>query len=298
MTTFRPDGIFTAMVTPFTADGALDLAAARKAVAWQVEQGVPGIVPLGGTGEPLSLDVDEQKRLIDAVVEEAGNRTQVVVGALCASPRDIVEVGRHAARAGAAAVMLIPPYFVMATPRHVLRHFADVAARVDLPLVLYHGPQRSGVRLPIDTVLELIATVPRFVAVKDTTGDAYFLASLVRQAPRDFAVLSGWDELVFPTLALGGRGAVLSLGCLIPKLFARIYDAFHAGRFDEARALQYDVLPLCAAIYAEPNPSPLKKALELVGRPAGPTRPPLYAPSDATVATLESLLPAFRAYAG
>jgi 4-hydroxy-tetrahydrodipicolinate synthase len=295
---FRAEGIFTAMVTPFTADGALDLAAARKSVAWQIEQGVQGIVPLGGTGEPLSLGVDEQKRLLDAVIEEAGDRIPVVAGALCASQRDIVEIGRHAARAGAAAVMLIPPYFVMAKPRHILLHFADVAARVDLPLVLYHGPQRSGVRLELETMLELIVTVPRFVAVKDTTGDAYYLSSLVRQAPAAFSVLQGWDELVYPTLALGGRGAILSLGCLIPKLFLELYAAFRAGRIDEARALQYEVLPLCGAIYSEPNPSPLKRALEICGRPAGPTRPPLYAPSEATVATLQTLLPSFRKYAG
>ena len=296
--TFKAEGIFTAMVTPFTADGALDLAAARKAVAWQIEQNVHGVVPLGGTGEPLSLTVDESKRLIDAVVDEAGGRVQVVAGALCASQRDIIEVGRHAARAGATAAMLIPPYFVMAKPRHIVQHFADISAAVDLPLVLYHGPQRSGVRLELDAMLELLAAVPRFVAIKDTTGDAYYLSSLVRQASASVSVMQGWDELVHATLALGGRGAILSLGCLIPQLFLQMYAAFRAGRLDEARALQYDVLPLCAAIYGEPNPSPLKKALEMVGRPAGPTRPPLYAPSEATVATLARLLPEFRAFAG
>ncbi len=293
---FKAEGIFTAMVTHFQADGNLDVAGMRKSVAFQIEQGVHGVVPLGGTGEPLSLTVDEHKRVIDAVVEEADDRVQVVVGALLASQRDIVEAARHAKRAGASALMLIPPYFVMAKPHHIKRHFMDIAERVELPLVLYHGPQRSGVRLDLDALLALITDIPQFVAVKDTTGDAYFLSSLVRQAPAKFSVMQGWDELVFPTLALGGRGAILSLGCLVPRLFVEILTAFREGRLDHARALQYRALPLCSVIYGEPNPVPLKKALEMVGRPAGPTRPPLYPPSEETVASLRKLMPEFNAY--
>ncbi len=184
----------------------------------------------------------------------------------------------------------------MAKPRHIKRHFMDIAERVELPLVLYHGPQRSGVRFELDALLELITDVPQFVAIKDTTGDAYFLSSLVRQAPAKFSVMQGWDELVYPTLALGGRGAILSLGCLVPKLFLEILTAFREGRLDQARALQYKALPLCSVIYAEPNPVPLKKALEMAGRPAGPTRPPLYPPSEETAASLRKLMQEFTGY--
>ena len=285
-----PDGIFTALVTPFQPDGALDLAALRKSVAFQVEHGVRGVVPLGGTGEPLSLTVDEHRAVIDTVIVEAGDRLQVIAGALLPRTPDIVEVGRHARRAGAAAVMVIPPYFVMATAPHVRRHVEEIANRVDMPLVLYHGPQRSGIRLAIDALLELAEAVPHLVAVKDTTGDAVFLANFVRQAPPRVALLQGWDELVYPTLALGGRGAIISLGCLVPRLFVEMHAAFREGRIDRARELQVGVLALCQVIYSEPNPVPLKKALELVGRPAGPTRPPLYPASDATVTTLRRVL--------
>ena len=293
---FTPEGIFTALVTCFGDDGALDLPAMRKSVHFQVEQGVQGVVPLGGTGEPLSLTVDEAKQVIDAVAEEANGRLQVVVGALFASQRDVIETARHARGAGAAAVMLIPPYFVMITPAHLKRHLMAVAERVDLPLVLYHGPQRSGVRLDVDTLLDLVAAIPSLVAVKDTTGDAYFLSRLVRQAPPRFAVLQGWDELVYPTLALGGRGAVLSLGCLVPRALKELYRAFREGDIEQARDLQYRLLPLAEVIYQEPNPVPLKKALELVGRPAGPTRPPLYPPSAETVARLTTILPEFASF--
>jgi 4-hydroxy-tetrahydrodipicolinate synthase len=285
-----PDGIFTALVTPFQSDGALDLAALRKSVAFQIEHGVRGVVPLGGTGEPLSLTVDEHRAVIDTVIDEAGDRLQVIAGALLPRTPDIVEVGRHARRAGAAALMVIPPYFVMATAPHVERHVAEIAERVDMPLVLYHGPQRSGIRLALDALLELAEAVPHLVAVKDTTGDAVFLANLVRQAPPRLALLQGWDELVYPTLALGGRGAIISLGCLVPRLFVELHAAFQEGRIARARELQLGVLALCQVIYSEPNPVPLKKALELVGRPAGPARPPLYPASDTTVTALRRVL--------
>ncbi|HYU42456.1 MAG TPA: dihydrodipicolinate synthase family protein [Vicinamibacteria bacterium] len=128
------------------------------------------------------------------------------------------------------------------------------------------------------------------VAVKDTTGDAVLLANLVRQAPPRLALLQGWDELVYPTLALGGRGAIISLGGLVPRLFVELYAAFQEGRLDRARELQLGVLGLCQVIYPEPNPVPLKEALELVGRPAGPARPPLYPASDTTVTALRRVL--------
>jgi 4-hydroxy-tetrahydrodipicolinate synthase len=293
---FVPEGIFTALVTCFHDDGALDLPTLRKTVAFQVAHGAHGVVPLGGTGEPLSLTVDEHKRVIDAVAEEAAGRLQVIVGALLASQADIIATARHAARAGADAVMLIPPYFVMLKPAHLKRHLMEVAAAVPLPLVLYHGPQRSGVRLDVDTLLDLVAAIPSLSAVKDTTGDVYFLSNLVRQAPASFSVLQGWDELVYPTLALGGRGAVLSLGCLVPRMILAIHRAFAAGDLARARELQYQLLPLCDVIYSEPNPAPLKKALAMVGRPAGPTRPPLYSVSTGTVERLERLLPAFAGF--
>lgn len=290
---FTAEGIFTALVTCFQDDGTLDVPALRKSVQFQIEQGVQGVVPLGGTGEPLSLTVDEHKQVIDAVTEEAGGRVDVVIGALLASQADVIATARHAERAGASAVMLIPPYFVMLKPSHLKRHLVDVAAAVSLPLVLYHGPQRSGVRLDVETLLDMVATVPRLRAVKDTSGDVYFLSNLVRQAPAAFSVLQGWDELVYPTLALGGRGAILSLGCLVPRMILDIHRAFTAGDLTRARELQSRLLPLCEVIYAEPNPAPLKKALAMVGRPAGPTRPPLYPVSTETVERLERLLPSF-----
>lgn len=285
------EGVITALVTPFTRDGAIDVTALRTSVRHQVAAGSGGVCPLGGTGEPLSLTVAEHKRVIDTVVDENAGRLPVVIGTLLGNPDDIVDCAQHARRAGADAVMVIPPYFVITKPTHIRGHFDAIAQRAQIPLVLFHGPARSGVRLDAETILALIEAVPSIVAIKETSGDLTIAAELLRSAPLGFRVLQGFDEYVLPTLALGGHGAVLSLGCLVPNLLRRLREAFDANRLAEAQRIQLDLLPLCRVIYAEPNPGPLKRALAIAGRPAGPTRAPIYEVSAETEAALRALLP-------
>jgi 4-hydroxy-tetrahydrodipicolinate synthase len=261
-------------------------------VRFQIDQGIGGLCPLGGTGEPLSMTVDEHKRVIDAVVDEAAGQVPVVVGCLLGNQDDIVTCGRHARAAGADAIMVIPPYFIVAKPAHIRRHFETVADQVDMPMVLFHGPSRSGVRLDADSLLDLIDAIPQLAAIKETSGDLVIAAELLRSARPGFRVLQGFDELLLPTLALGGHGGVLSLGCLLPSLLSRLHAAFAARDLETAQRLQLEILPLCRVIYAEPNPGPLKLALALAGRSAGPTRRPIYPASSATRDALERLVPA------
>jgi 4-hydroxy-tetrahydrodipicolinate synthase len=285
------EGVITAMVTSFQADGTLDLDGMRDSARFQIDNGAAGLCPLGGTGEPLALTVTEHKQVIDSVTSEAAGRVPVVVGTLLGRQGDIIECGRHARAAGADAIMVIPPYFVVAKPAHIRRHFEAIAEKVDLPMVLFHGPSRSGVRLETDFILELVEAIPQFVAIKETSGDLTLSAELLRSARKDFRVLQGFDELVLPTFAIGGHGAVLSLGCLLPNLFRRLHDSYAAGDLAAAQKLQLEILPLCRVIYSEPNPGPLKLALQMAGRPAGATRPPIYAVSAATREALERLVP-------
>jgi len=285
------DGVITAMVTNFNDDGSLDLDSMRDSVRFQIANGAAGLCPLGGTGEPLAMSVEEHKRIIDVVVNEAAGRVPVVIGTLLGNQDDIIECGRHARDAGADAIMVIPPYFVVAKPSHIQRHFETIAEKVDMPMLLFHGPSRSGVRLDVDFILQLIATIPQFTAIKETSGDLTISAELLRSARSGFRVLQGFDEFVLPTFALGGHGAVLSLGCLVPNLFRHLHECFVAGDLKTAQRIQLDILPLCRAIYGEPNPGPLKLALTMAGRSAGPTRRPIYASSTATRKALERLVP-------
>jgi 4-hydroxy-tetrahydrodipicolinate synthase len=285
------EGVITAMVTSFTADGALDPKSMRAAVRHQVESGAGGLCPLGGTGEPLSMNVDEHKQVIDTVTAEAAGRVPVVIGTLLGNQDDIIATARHAKAAGADAIMLIPPYFIVAKPAHTRRHFETIAEKVDMPMVLFHGPSRSNVRLDAETILDIVNNIPQFVAIKETSGDLTIAGELLRAAKPGFRVLQGFDELVLPTFALGGHGAVLSLGHLIPNLLRRLHESFVSGDLPSARRIQLDILPLCRVIYDEPNPGPLKVALQMAGRSAGPTRRPIYEVSPATRQALERLLP-------
>ncbi len=290
MGTFTGEGIYTALVTAFAADGGLDTGALAESVRFQIAAGVRGVCALGGTGEPLALAPDETRRAIDAVVAAADGRIEVVVGCLAAAQADIIAAGRHARAAGADAVMLLPPYFVMATPRHIAGHLGEVAAAVDLPLVLFNTPSRAGVGLDVDFILELVESIPRIVAIKEAGGDMVAVTELARRAPAGFSVLQGLDELILPTLAVGGRGAMVSGSCLTPRLHVALAAAVQAGDLTRARTLQQALMPLCRAIFREPNPAPLKRALAMVGRGAGPTRPPLGAIEDETEGQLRTAL--------
>lgn len=291
-------GVVSALVTPFDQDGAVDTTALAANLRHQMAAGVSRFGPLGGTGEPISMTAAERFRVVDTVMAEIGGRAQIIVGCLLPSQAEIIELGRHARRAGADAIMVIPPYFVGAQPHNVARHFADIAAAVDLPMILFNGPTRCGTALSADFVVELARTIPHLVAIKEATGDLHVASRIVREAPSHFAVLQGYDELILPTLAIGGVGSFVSLACLIPAALARLQAAFDAGDLATARRLQLDILPVAAAIYAESNPGPLKYAMNLCGLAGGITRKPLYPIKDETADRIKALLPAIRALEG
>ena len=285
------EGIHTSLVTPFTSDLALDEAALRKSVRYQVAAGVGGVCALGGTGEPLSMTTDEHRRVIDAVVDEAAGRIPVTIGCVLGGEADILALAGHARAAGADRIMIVPPYFFSVRPHDVRRHLETIAEACDLPIVLFHSPGRTGVRFTADELLELFHAVPSVKGVKDASGDVLLAAEVIGGAPEGFSFLQGLDELLLPSFALGATGAIVSLGELFPTAFGSLYRWTIEGNLEEARRVQLDILPLCRVIYSEPNPGPLKFALELAGRSAGPCRRPIYGPRDDTRAALRELVP-------
>ncbi len=284
-------GIHTALVTPFDSDLAVDVQALRASVRYQIENGAAGLCPLGGTGEPLSLSLDEHRLIIDTVMEEA-TRTRTVpvtVGCLKGGQSEVLEIARYAAGAGADAVMIAPPYFYGPRAADIQGHLNAVADAVDLPIVFFHTPGRSGIRLDADTILGLFDAVPAIKGIKDASSDAILAAELIRGAP-EVAFLQGLDELLLASHALGAPGAIVSLADLMPGDLAALWQAANDGDMAQARGRQLDLLPLCRVIYSEPNPGPLKFALALSGRPAGGCRPPIYSPTEGCRRLLERLL--------
>jgi 4-hydroxy-tetrahydrodipicolinate synthase len=271
-TTSRPAirGALTALVTPFTADGALDEDAFRRLVRWQVLAGIDGLVPCGTTGEAPTLSSDERDRLIAATVETVAERPSrarvtVVAGTGTNDTAATIRATRRAAALGADAALVVAPYYNRPDGRMLEAHFRAVADDGDLPIVVYNVPSRTGTNVDADTFLRL-AEHPRVVAVKEASGNLEQIARICRDRPRDVAVLAGDDAWTLPILALGGDGVVSVASNEIPGEMVALCAAARAGDWGTARSHHERWLPLFLANFrGAPNPVPAKAALALMG---------------------------------
>ncbi len=286
------EGVFTALVTPMTSTGALDEKALRRLVDFQVEGGVQGLVPIGTTGESPTLDGEECKRVIQVVVEQARGRVPVIAGAGSNSTREAVEYARDAKSVGADATLQVAPYYNKPTNQGFLGHFRAVADAVDLPLVVYNIAARTGRNIDNPTMLEL-AKHRNIVAVKEASGDFGQIMDLIANKPSGFSVLSGDDNIVFPIMALGGRGVISVASNLVPDRMVKLVSAALKGDWDGARRTHYELLPLFKALFLETNPIPIKAAMAMKGMMTESYRLPMCAMAlknrEALAATLKEL---------
>jgi 4-hydroxy-tetrahydrodipicolinate synthase len=263
-------GAFTALVTPFTAEGALDEDALRRLVRWQVLAGIDGLVPVGTTGEAPTLTPAERDRVIAITVETVAERASrgrvpVVAGTGTNDTTATIVATRRAAELGADAALVVAPYYNRPDGRMLEAHFRAIADEGDLPIVVYNVPSRTGTNVPADVFLRL-AEHPRVIAIKEASGNLEQIARICRDRPRDVAVLAGDDAWTLPILALGGDGVVSVAGNEIPGELVGLCDAAQAGDWDGARRIHERWLPLFLANFAGgPNPVPVKAALELMG---------------------------------
>src|SRR5437764_6175869 len=223
-------GVTVALVTPFR-DAAVDFAALRRLVSWHIEQGTDGLAPVGTTGESPTLSHDEHERVVAAVVEQAAGRIKVMPGTGSNSTREAIRLTKFAKRAGADGTLQVGPYYNKPTQEGYYRHFAAVAEAVDLPMVLYNIPGRTGSNILPETVARL-AALPQIVAVKEATGSldqASHIASLC-----GLTLLSRDDSLTLPLMSIGGRGVVSVVGNLVPRDMKALVRAYLEGRPDEA----------------------------------------------------------------
>ena len=263
-------GAFTALVTPFTADGSLDEEALRRLVRWQVLAGIDGLVPVGTTGEAPTLTPAERDRVIAITVETVAERASrgrvpVVAGTGTNDTASTVAATRRAAELGADAALVVAPYYNRPDGRMLEAHFLAVADEGDLPIVVYNVPSRTGTNVPADVFLRL-AEHPRVIAIKEASGNLEQIARICRDRPRDVAVLAGDDAWTLPILALGGDGVVSVASNEIPGELVALCDAARAGDWDGARRIHERWVPLFLANFVGgPNPVPVKAALELMG---------------------------------
>jgi 4-hydroxy-tetrahydrodipicolinate synthase len=266
-------GAFTALVTPFR-DGLFDEPAFCSLIDKQIDGGIHGLVPCGTTGESPTLNQVEHLRVIEVAVQAAKGRVPVVAGTGSNSTAEALELTRGAKELGATASLQITPYYNKPSQEGMIRHFTAIADDVDLPMIVYNVPGRTGVDLKPETVAKLAAH-PRIVGIKEATGDMVRAAHLRELCGPDFILLSGDDFTLQPFLALGGDGVISVTSNVIPGKIARMCEAASAGRWDEARALHYQQLPLCRALFCQANPIPLKAAMAMLGHCTPEIRLPL-----------------------
>jgi 4-hydroxy-tetrahydrodipicolinate synthase len=265
-------GCTVALVTPFR-NGAVDAQGLRRLVEWHIEHGTSVLSPVGTTGESPTLSHDEHEGVISLVVEAVAGRAKVMAGTGSNSTAEAIRLSRFAARAGADAVLSVAPYYNRPNQEGLYRHFAAVAESVDIPIVLYNIPARTGRNVEPETV-ERLAKVGAVVAVKEASGSLDQVSELVDRT--NLTVLSGDDSLTLPMLSVGAEGVVSVVANLLPREVAALVETYRNGQVDEARRQHARLFPLCRDLLGlAPNPIPIKAALSLLGRCSDEVRLPL-----------------------
>jgi 4-hydroxy-tetrahydrodipicolinate synthase len=259
-------GCATALVTPFKAGGAVDEKNMKALVERQIAGGVRLLVPCGTTGERATMDDAEGRRVIELTVQTAKGRAKIIAGAGSNNTGHAIHQAKEAAAVGADAVLIVAPYYNKPTQDGMLAHFRAVAEAVaPLPVVLYNVPGRTSSTIEAATTLKLAREVPNIVAIKEASGNFGLIMTILKDRPAGFRVFSGDDAVTLPLIALGADGIISVVSNEVPDLMARMTDLALAGKWDEARALHYKLLPLMDANFIESSPGPVKAAMAMMG---------------------------------
>ena len=282
-------GCGTALVTPFRRDGQVDEAALRRFVEWQVAEGIHFVVPCGSTGEAVTMSAAEHRRVVEITVEAVAGRVPVVAGAGSNDTARAIATSKEMKAAGATHLLHVSPMYNKPPQRGIVAHFRAIADAVDLPIVVYNVPGRTGSNIEARTSIEL-ARVSGIVAVKEASGNIGQIADIIRDRPAGFSVLSGDDSLTLPVMALGGEGVISVTSNATPRLMAQLCDACAANDLGAARTLHRKLQPWMAAAFVEPNPIPAKAALAMMGMIENVLRLPLVPLGEGSVSVVQAAL--------
>jgi dihydrodipicolinate synthase len=288
---FAIGGVYPALITPFTKRDEVDEEGLRRLVEFMIEGGVTGIVPCGTTGESATLSHEEHKKVIDVVVD--CSTVPVIAGTGSNNTQEAVEFTRYAEDAGAAGSLLITPYYNKPNVKGLKEHFARIGDAVDIPLILYNIPSRTGQNISAATQIELAAEVGNLKGVKEASGDLKQVGTIIQMAKEqglDFTVVAGDDFLTLPIMSLGGKGVISVVANIAPKEMSEMVGAMLKGEVEKAREINIKLYPLFEAMFLETNPIPVKKAAEMIGLASGDVRLPLGALSEDNKEKLRKVL--------
>ena len=283
-------GCATALVTPFTGDGAVDERRLRDLIEYQIAGGVKVLVPCGTTGESVTMSDAENDFVIRTAVELARGRAKVIAGTGSNNTATAIHKSRVAASLGADAVLVVAPYYNKPTQEGLYAHFRAIAEAVDVPVVIYNVPGRTSSNISAETTLRLARDVENVVAVKEASGNLSQIMEILRSRPENFRVISGDDSLTLALIALGAEGLISVASNEAPSLMSQLNELALAGQWDEARALHYKLLPLMEGNFIESSPGPVKAGLALMGLIEENLRLPLVPVQEKTRARMREIL--------
>ncbi|HYA42155.1 MAG TPA: 4-hydroxy-tetrahydrodipicolinate synthase [Syntrophobacteraceae bacterium] len=285
------EGAIVAIVTPFK-NGRIDEAGLRNLIEFQIANGTRGIVPCGTTGESPTLSHEEHGRVIEITVEQTARRVPVIAGTGSNSTGEAISLTSHAKKVGADAALMISPYYNKPTQEGIYRHYEQVAKAVDIPIIVYNIPGRTGSNIEPETMARL-ARIDNVVGVKEASGSMKQITDIIAMCPGDFIVVSGEDYLTFPLMCVGGKGVISVVSNAAPREMADLCGLFLEGRFEESRRLYYKLLPLLHIFFIETNPAPIKAALAMMKKiESEEVRLPLVTMSEANKDRLRKVLSA------
>ena len=284
-------GAAVAIITPFTEDG-VNFPELGRILEDQLAHGTDAVVITGTTGESSTMTDEEHKAAIKFAVEQVKGRVPVIAGTGSNETAYAIQLSQYAEKVGADGLLLVTPYYNTCTQQGLVKHFTAIADSVDIPVVLYDVPSRTGVGIKLETYVEL-AKHPRIVAVKEANGDLSAIARLRHACGDSLTVYSGNDDQIVPILSLGGQGVISVLSNVVPQQTHDICQLYFDGKVQESAALQLKLIDLIDALFSEVNPIPVKTAMRLLGYAAGPLRLPL---CDMEPMPVEQLKTALKAH--
>ena len=273
------EGTYVAMVTPFTEDKKIDEEGFRSNINYLIDKGVSGLVGAGTTGESATINHEEHQKIIDILVDEVDGRVETIAGTGSNSTSEAISLTEYALDAGADAALLITPYYNKPQQHALIDHYTTIANSVDIPIILYNVPSRTGINMDVETIVEL-AKVEGIDAVKEASGSVDKVSDIYRALTHegledDFSILSGDDSLTLPLMAVGATGVISASANIDARRMVLMVDSVLNDDYTRAMELHYEMVELIRALFIESNPVPVKTAMNLMGLPSGPLRKPL-----------------------
>ena len=282
-------GAGVALVTPFAADGSVDYARFGALIDWQIEQGTDALIIAGTTGESSTLTEEEHVEVLRFAVQHTAKRVPIIAGTGSNDTAFAVSLSKEAQALGADALLLVTPYYNKTSQNGLYMHYKTIAEAVDLPIILYNVPSRTGMTIEVETAARL-AEIENIVAMKDAVGNITYTAKLIERCGDALTVYSGNDDMIVPMMSLGAKGVISVLSNVLPRETHEMTAAALRGDFKTAAEMQLKYLKLVNALFIETNPIPVKEAMNRMGLEVGECRLPLYRMSDSNAAVLAAEL--------